>query len=66
MSSQKPPALLDLERTLRVSQEDVEALRRARLAPPMSPEEYLKFSSFEPSPEALRARRGPRGEPFRL
>ena len=54
---------LDLPATV----EDVAALRRARASVRMSGEEYLRFlAQFSFSPAALRARRGPRGEPFRL
>jgi hypothetical protein len=61
-------SLIDLERGLPTTQADIEALRRARRSPPMSPSEYLRFlSSLTVSMKALRERRGPRGpEPFQL
>lgn len=68
MKSNERSEPLDLEAGLRTTPADVEALRRARVTPPMSPAEYLEFlSRFEATPEELRRRRGPRGpEPFRL
>ncbi|HET7291006.1 MAG TPA: hypothetical protein VFM88_01150 [Vicinamibacteria bacterium] len=61
-------AELDLDRDLPTTAEDVEALHRLRRLPPMTADEYLRFlASFAPpSAEALRARPGPRGEPFTL
>jgi hypothetical protein len=51
---------------LRTTPEDVEA-QRCLARPTMSPEAYLRFlESFHVSPEELRRRKGPRGEPFRL
>jgi len=60
---------LDLERGVPTTPEDVAALRRARRLPTLSTEDYLRFLARLPlpSPEALRSRRGPRGEePFKL
>jgi hypothetical protein len=59
---------LDLDRGLPTTPEDVEVLRRLREGGPMPFEEYLRALSLlkPPSWEELRARRGPRGEPFRL
>lgn len=68
MSSSERWPLLDLGERLVTTPEDVEALRRARRSPPMSPEEFVEFlSAFVVSTEVLRARRGPQGpEAFRL
>ena len=47
--------------------EDIAALRRASRPVGLSGEAYLKFlAQFHATPEQLRARKGPRGEPFRL
>jgi hypothetical protein len=58
---------LDLER-LQTAAADVRAPRRARQQPPMETEHLLRaLGQLRPPPEALRQRRGPRGEePFRL
>jgi hypothetical protein len=58
----------DLERDLPTSHEDVVALRRLRASAALSQAEYFRFLSRLPAPplENLRARKGPRGEPFRL
>jgi hypothetical protein len=65
MSSSDP---LDLERGLPVTAEDVEAQRRLQAPPFESVAEYLAFLASLPEPtyEELKARRGPRGEPFVL
>jgi hypothetical protein len=67
MKSSEPWDLLDLERGVPTTEADIKALRR-RPAPAATPEEYLRFlESFgHASPEALRRRKGPRGEPFVL
>lgn len=59
---------LDLARGLPTSHEDTLALRRVRSTRPPTPEEYLDFLAQLPVPtnDELRARRGPRGEPFTL
>jgi hypothetical protein len=59
---------LDLERGHPVSSEDVAALRRLRARPASGLDEYLSWLSSLPPPtlEALKARPGPRGEPFVL
>lgn len=59
---------LDLERDLPTGEADVAALRRLAHRRPMTLEEYLRFlAALDPaSPAILCARRGPRGEPFRL
>jgi hypothetical protein len=60
---------LDLDRGLPVTPEDVVVLRERReRLPPMTFREYLVFLQSVPSasPEQLRQRGGPRGEPFRL
>jgi len=65
MKSKEPSPALDLERGLPTGPKDVAALRKP--AAVMSPAEYLEFlSQFTVSPAALRARPGPRGEPFTL
>jgi len=68
MSSNERWPLLDLGERLTTTPEDVEALRRARRSPKMSPEEFVEFlSAFVVSTEVLRGRRGPQGpEPFSL
>lgn len=68
MSSSERWPLLDLGERLVTTPTDVEALRRARRSPPMSPEEFVEFlSALAVSTEVLRDRRGPRGpEPFSL
>lgn len=67
MSSSDSPEL-DLDRDLPTTPADVEALHRLCEARPISTEQYLRFlACLEPeSPEALRARPGPRGAPFTL
>jgi hypothetical protein len=59
---------LDLERGLPVSPEDVAAQHRLRAPSASSLEEYLAWLTSLPPPthEALKARPGPRGEPFVL
>jgi hypothetical protein len=54
--------------SIRTTAADVAALRRASQAAASSVRDYLEFlARFPPaSTESLRARRGPRGEPFRL
>lgn len=48
------------------SQADRAALRSDERRP-MTPEEYERFlAQFPVTPEVLRQRKGPRGEPFRL
>lgn len=67
MSSKKPSPLLNLEESYVASATDIEALRRKPSRARMSAAEYLEFlAQFEISSETLRARRGPRGEPFTL
>ncbi len=57
--------LLDLE--IPTTEEDVAALRRARKITRVRPEDYLQFlAQFAVAPAALRARKGPCGEPFKL
>lgn len=47
--------------------EEVAALRRARRPVALSGAAYLRFlSQFSATAEQLRARKGPRGKPFRL
>jgi len=69
MSSSDSADVLDLERDLPTTVEDVVALSRLRHHPRMELDAYFRFlSSFPPATvEALTARRGPRGpEPFTL
>ena len=68
MSSSGRSEPLDLERDLPTTEEDVEALRRARKRPPADTAAYLRFLASLPAPaaEALRSRRGPGGERFDL
>ena len=65
-SNETSPAPL-AELSLPATEEDVAALRRAAAATRIAPEDYLRFlSQFKFSQESLRARKGPRGEPFKL
>jgi hypothetical protein len=59
---------LDLDHGLPVTAEDVVAQRRLQAPPFTSAGEYLDFLDALPAPtyEELKARRGPRGEPFVL
>ena len=67
MTSKAPSDRLDLARGSPTTAADVEALRALRDRP-MTDEEYVRFiESLEPPDRAtLAAKRGPRGEPFRL
>lgn len=60
--------LISLETDLPTSEADVEALRRAREASRMSPEDIAATIAQlgTLSPERLRSRPGPRGRPFTL
>jgi hypothetical protein len=69
MSFAESSAPIDLEAGLRTRPEDIAALRRAACPTVLSLEEYLDFLTKldHPPSEALKARRGPRGErPFEL
>ncbi len=69
MSSSGRSEPLDLDKGLPTTPEDVAALRRLReRTPALSAEDYFRFLAAlpQPSPEDLRRRRGPRGQPFRL
>jgi hypothetical protein len=68
LNSNGSPESLDLDRDLPTTAEDVEALRRAREMTTMDTEAYLRFlAQFgHASPERLRERKGPAGEPFDL
>lgn len=59
---------LDLERDLPTTAEDIETQRRLRVEQRLSAREFKAFlEALGPRPhEELRARRGPRGEPFTL
>lgn len=60
---------LNLDRDLPTTPDDVAALRRVRVPPPMTLAEYFRFlAGFPEVPnEELRSRRGPRGGvPFEL
>lgn len=64
-SARSPP--LDLEAGLRTTSADTAALRRSRSSGPVDPQDFLDFlAQFETHADLLRARRGPRGEPFTL
>ena len=67
MTSSRGDDLLDLERGLRVTPEDVVALRRAREIP-LSPEERAQLLTALPEATSEELRRRPlfRGTPFRL
>jgi hypothetical protein len=64
MKSSGSRELLDLERDLPTTAEDTAALRRLREMTRLTFDEYFRFlAEFEPPPaEALRSRRGPRGD----
>ena len=68
MPSDARSETLDLSRGLPTTPEDVAALRRLRRRAPISTQDFLRFLASLPAPTyaALRARKGPRGEPFRL
>jgi hypothetical protein len=67
MKSNEHSDRLDLARGLPTTATDVEALRAVR-STRMTDEQYVRFiESLEPPDRAtLAAKRGPRGEPFRL
>ena len=67
MSSNDGADRLDLANGLPTTEADVEALRKLRDVP-MTDAEYTRFLASLPPPtyEELAAKRGPRGEPFRL
>ena len=63
MSSSAPWPAIEVPAT----PEEVAALSRAARPMALSGEAYLKFlSQFHATTEQQRARKGPRGEPFRL
>jgi hypothetical protein len=66
--SSDSPEVLSLERDLPTTAADVAALRRARAAPRIALEDYLRFlqSLDRPSTAALRARRVAGGPPLDL
>jgi hypothetical protein len=69
MKSADSYKLLDLERDLPTTAEDILGLRRAREFQPMNVAAYLEFLASFPPPSmtALRARKGPTGtKPFQL
>ncbi len=69
MRSSDRSDLLDLERDLPTTREDVAALARLRRHPPMDLDNYFRFLAAFPAPtlDELAARRGPEGpEPFVL
>lgn len=69
MRSNASSDLLDLDRDLPTTAEDVAALRRHRHLPRITLEDYLRFleAFTPPSLAALRSRKGPsRGQPFQL
>ncbi len=69
MKSRKPSRLLDLERDLPTSAEDIVALRQVRNDTIQDITTYIAFlASFPPAPRSeLAVRKGPSGlEPFEL
>jgi hypothetical protein len=69
MKSRKSSGLLDLDRDLPTSRDDVIALRSARGSDIADLKTYLEFLARFPAPstEELRAKKGPRGpQPFEL
>jgi hypothetical protein len=69
MKSKESSRLLDLERDLPTSVEDIIALRQTRRSDTADLKTYFEFLSQFPvsSTEELRARKGPRGpQPFEL
>ncbi len=68
MPSSERSEPLDLERGLPTTREDAAALRRIRSLGSVATGDFLRFmAALEPPAYlVLRARRGPRGEPFRL
>jgi hypothetical protein len=69
MKSANSCRLLDLERDLPTTPEDILAMRRARESQPLNLAAYLEFLASFPPPSiaALRARKGPAGvKPFEL
>ncbi len=68
MSSREHSRLLDLDRGLPTTPEDVAALRRARERSALDMVAFLRALASLPQPrwETLRARPGPHGEPFEL
>jgi hypothetical protein len=63
MKSKESSRLLDLDRDLPTSAEDIVALRQARKESIQDLKTYFEFLSRFPAPstEELRARKGPRG-----
>jgi hypothetical protein len=68
MTSNERPEAIDLGRGLPTTAEDVEALHRARSEGVPDLDAFLRFLAQLPllTYEQLRAKPGPRGEPFRL
>jgi hypothetical protein len=69
MKSKKPSRLLDLDRDLHTSAEDIVALRRVRCETVQDITAFIAFLSSFPTPirSELAARKGPSGlEPFEL
>jgi hypothetical protein len=69
MPSDARSEILDLERGLPTTREDVAALKKLREQRPITTQEFLRFLAglAAPTYQTLRSRRGPRGEePFRL
>lgn len=66
-ASDTDPNVLDLERDLPTTSEDVEVLRRLRKRP-VTPAEYAALlAALGDAPvEELKRRKGPRGRPFEL
>jgi hypothetical protein len=69
MKSKKRPELLDFERDVPTTENDILALRRVRTLTQMDLKTYIRFlESFDSPPASqLRAKRGPAGaKPFKL
>jgi hypothetical protein len=69
MKSKESAKLLDLDRDLPTSKEDVAALRQARKCDSTNLKTYFEFLALFPAPstEELRAKKGPHGpKPFEL
>ena len=65
MRSSDRSEVLNLERDLPTTAEDVEALRQVRMLAPLDLDSYLRFLSQLPPPAAtdLAAKRAPKGYP---
>ena len=69
MNSKDSADMLDFDRDVPATHEDIQALRRVRLMSAMDTKTYLRFLESMPQTplSTLRAKRGPQGtEPFEL